>query len=164
MEGMALYDRMASSLILVPDAPSGRVEVARDGRMTIEYTQQANHQERLRHAVETGARAYLEAGATEVLVPTAPPLQIRSSSDAKKAGQLTFEPATAPLISAHQQGTVRFAASERDGGANLDGEVYGTQDVYVFDSSGYPTSASSHTMTPIIASSRMLTTKLLTRI
>jgi choline dehydrogenase-like flavoprotein len=155
---------MASSLILVPDAPSGRVQVARDGRMTIEYTQQANHQERLRHAVAIGANAYLAAGATEVLVPTAPPLRIRSSSDAKNASKLSFKPATAPLISAHQQGTVRFAASERDGGANLDGEVYGTREVYVFDSSGYPTSASSHTMTPIIASSRMLTTKLLTRI
>lgn len=163
MEGMALYDRMASSLILVPDAPSGRVQVARDGRMTIEYTQQSNHRERLRHAVEIGAKAYLEAGATEVLVPTAPPLRIRSSNDAKNASTLSFEPATAPLISAHQQGTVRFAASERNGGANLDGEVYGTRDVYVFDSSGYPTSASSHTMTPIIASSRMLTAKLLTR-
>jgi choline dehydrogenase-like flavoprotein len=68
------------------------------------------------------------------------------------------------MISAHQQGTVRFAASERDGGANLDGQVYGTKDVYVFDSSGYPTTASSHTMTPIISSSRMLTAKLLTRI
>ena len=62
------------------------------------------------------------------------------------------------MISAHQQGTVRFAASERDGGADLNGQVYGTRDVYVFDSSGYPTSAASHTMTPIIASSRMLHT------
>ena len=58
------------------------------------------------------------------------------------------------MISAHQQGTVRFAASEKDGGANLDGQVYGTKDVYVFDSSGYPTTGSSHTMTPIISSSR----------
>ena len=107
---------------------------------------------------------YLEAGAREVLVPTQPALTIRSARTAKRAQQLTFAPATAPLISAHQQGTVRFAASERDGGADLNGQVYGTRNVYVFDSSGFPTSASSHTMTPIIASSRMLTTKLLTRI
>ncbi|MBW1758045.1 MAG: hypothetical protein JRJ80_18020, partial [Deltaproteobacteria bacterium] len=104
------------------------------------------------------------AGAREVLVPTAPPLVIRSTGDAIKAQQLTSAPATAPMIRAHQQGTVRFAASERDGGADLNGQVYGTRDVYVFDSSGYPTSAASHTMTPIIASSRMLTTKLLARI
>jgi len=164
MTSMTQYDRMAPSLLLVPDAPSGQVEVTRDGRLTIRYEQRADHQVRLREAVEAAAKVYLEAGAREVLVPTLPPLMIRSDKDAKQARDLTFAPATAPLISAHQQGTVRFAASARDGGADLDGQVYGTRDVYVFDSSGYPTSASSHTMTPIIASSRMLTTKLLTRI
>jgi choline dehydrogenase-like flavoprotein len=164
MEGMARYDRMAASLLLVPDAPSGTVEVARDGRLTIGYEQREDHRQRLRHAVENAAKVYLEAGAREVLVPTQPALTIRSARAAKRAQQLTFAPATAPLISAHQQGTVRFAASERDGGADLNGQVYGTRNVYVFDSSGFPTSASSHTMTAIIASSRMLTTKLLTRI
>lgn len=165
MEGMAQYDRMAPSLLLVPDAPSGQVEVARDGRLTIRYEQRADHKARLRHAVEIAAKIYLEAGAREVLVPTLPALTIRSGTTAQKqASELSFAPATAPMISAHQQGTVRFAASERDGGADLDGRVYGTRDVYVFDSSGYPSTASSHTMTPIIASSRMLTTKLLTRL
>jgi choline dehydrogenase-like flavoprotein len=164
MENMAQYDRMAASLLLAPDAPSGQVEVARDGRLTIRYEQRKNHQDRLRHAAEIAAKVYLEAGARKVLVPTASPLVIRSAREAKQAQQLTFAPASAPMISAHQQGTVRFAASERDGGADLNGQVYGTRDVYVFDSSGYPTSAASHTMTPIIASSRMLTTKLLTRI
>jgi choline dehydrogenase-like flavoprotein len=155
---------MAPSLLLAPDAPSGQVQVARDGRLTIHYEQRDDHRARLRQAVEMAAKVYLEAGAREVLVPTTPPLLIRSEKEAKNGHELTFAPATAPMISAHQQGTVRFAASERDGGADLDGQVYGTRDVYVFDSSGYPTSAASHTMTPIIASSRMLTTKLLTRI
>jgi choline dehydrogenase-like flavoprotein len=164
MEGMAQYDHMAPSLLLVPDAPSGQVEVSRDGRLTIRYTQRDNHRKRLRAAVEIAAKVYLEAGAREVLVPTLPPLVIRAPREAKQARHLAFAPATAPMLSAHQQGTVRFSASERDGGADLNGQVYGTRDVYVFDSSGFPTSASSHTMTPIIASSRMLTTKLLTRI
>ena len=164
MEGMARYDHMAASLLLVPDAPSGIVEVDRNGRLTIRYEQREDHRARLRHAVEMGARIYLAAGATEVLVPTAPPLIIRTPAEASKAKDVPLRPATAPLISAHQQGTVRFAGSPREGGADLDGQVYGTRDVYVFDSSGFPTSSSSHTMTPIIASSRMLTTKLLTRI
>lgn len=164
MQGMAQYDRMAASLLLVPDRPSGQVEVERDGRLTIRYDQRPDHQQRLRDAVENAAKVYLEAGAREVLVPTTPALFIRSAREAKKAQDISFAPATAPMVSAHQQGTVRFAASERDGGADLDGRVFGTKDVYVFDSSGYPTTASSHTMTPIISSSRMLSAKLLTRI
>jgi choline dehydrogenase-like flavoprotein len=163
MENMTAYDQMAPSLLLVPDAPSGQVQVGRGGQLTVRYEQRENHRRRLRQAVEVAAKVYLEAGAREVLVPTRPPLIIRSAQEAKKGRELALAPATAPMISAHQQGTVRFAASERDGGADLNGQVYGTRDVYVFDSSGYPTSAASHTMTPIIASSRMLTTKLLTR-
>jgi choline dehydrogenase-like flavoprotein len=164
MQGMARYDRMAASLLLVPDAPSGQVEVARGGRLTIRYEQREDHRARLRHAVEMAAKIYLEAGAHEVLVPTMPPMVIRSSKEASRAKGLSFAPATAPLLSAHQQGTLRFASSQRDGAADPDGQIYGARDVYVFDSSGFPTSSSSHTMTPIIASSRMLTTKLLTRI
>jgi len=164
MENMTEYDQMAPSLLLVPDAPSGQVEIGRGGQLTVHYEQREDHRTRLRQAVEVAAKVYLEAGAREVLVPTRPPLIIRSAREAKKGRELTLAPATVPMISAHQQGTVRFAASERDGGADLNGQVYGTRDVYVFDSSGYPTSAASHTMTPIIASSRMLTTKLLARI
>lgn len=164
MEEMALYNHMAASLLLAPDRPSGHVEVAKDGRPVIQYTQRDDHRERLREAVANAARIYLEAGAMRVVVPTAPQLVIRSSADISKASDLSLAPATAPLTSAHQQGTIRMAPSERDGGADPDGKVYETRDIYVFDSSGFPTSASSHTMTPIIASSRMLTTKLLTHI
>ena len=161
---MAQYDRMAASLLLAPDRPSGQVEVSRDGRLTIRYEQRADHAQRLRDAVENASKVYLEAGAREVLVPTLPALRVRTAREAKQAQNISFAPATAPLLSAHQQGTVRFSPNERDGGADPDGQVYGTKDVYVFDSSGFPTSSSSHTMTPIIASSRMLTTKLLSRL
>jgi len=164
LEEMTRYDRMAASLLLAPDQPSGQVRLGRGGRLRIEYEQRPEHQERLREAVFHAARIYLAAGATRVAVPVAPVLVIRSSSEAQAARSLTFAPATAPLISAHQQGTVRMASTDRDGGVDLDGNVYGAKDVYVFDSSIFPTSASSHTMTPIIAASRMLTTKLLTRL
>ena len=164
MREMAQYNRMAASLLLAPDRPSGQVEVTRGGRLSIRYAQRPDHQERLRDAAYNAARIYLEAGATRVIVPTAPPLIIRSAADAKRAREITFAMASAPLISAHQQGTVRMAPSERKGGANPEGEVYGARDIYVFDSSGFPTSASSHTMTPIIATSRMLTTALLSRL
>ena len=164
MQDMAQYNRMAASLLLAPDRPSGHIEVERSGRLRIHYTQREDHQERLRQAVYNAARIYLASGASRVIVPMARPLVLRSTADAEKARNIQFGPASAPLLSAHQQGTVRMAPSERDGGADLDGQVYGTRDVYVFDSSGFPTSASSHTMAPIIAASRMLTTKLLARL
>lgn len=161
---MREYPNGAASLLLTPDAPSGRVTLASDGRPVITYEHRAEHKERLRRAVAAAARIYRAAGASRVLVPTAPPLVIEREADLGAVPGLRLDAASAPLISAHQQGTVRFAPNERDGAANPDGRVYGARDVYVFDSSGFPSSASSHTMAPIITVSRFLTSRLVARL
>jgi choline dehydrogenase-like flavoprotein len=162
--GMAMmrdYGKIAASLLLLPDAPTGRVRIARGPRPKIDYAFTDEYKSRARDAVKAAARIYLAAGAREVIVPVQPPVSLRSERDLSKVDGITFQPASAPFISAHQQGGVRFAPNERDGAAAPDGQVYGTRGVYVFDSSGYPSSASSHTMTPIITTSRFLASQML---
>lgn len=107
---------------------------------------------------------FLAAGAREVLVPAVPPVSIRSEADLARIDAISLRPASAPLLSAHQQGGVRCAPSPRDGAADPDGQVYGTRDVYVFDSSGFPSSAASHTMAPIIAFAHHLAARLEARL
>lgn len=160
---MSRYGQMASSLLLVPDAPSGRVDLWGDGRPRIRYAQRADHKTRLREAVRMAARIYFAVGAREVWVPSVPAITLRSGGDLSAVDGLDFAPATVPLISAHQQGTVRMSPSPKTGAADPDGRLYGAKDVYVLDSSLFPSSASSHTMTPILTMSRWLTTKLAAR-
>lgn len=161
-EQMASFPRMAAALQLFPDAPSGRIRVERSGRLRIDYTIDDELLGRARAAIRASARMYLAAGATEVVVPIAPPLVLRSEADLARVDTVEFRPASVPWLSAHQQGSVRFAPSAEAGAADPAGQVYGTRGVYVFDSSGFPTSSSSHTMTPIIAVSAFLTQRLLT--
>ncbi|MCK6544770.1 FAD-dependent oxidoreductase [Myxococcota bacterium] len=149
-ELMTRYPNLAASLLLVPDEPSGQISVKKDGRPRIRYEHRENHRQRLRAAVKAAAKIYFAAGAARVIVPSLPPLVFTSPSALDAADQLTFEPVTAPLISAHQQGSVRFSTSPKTGGAAPDGQVWGTRGIWVFDSSGFPTSSSSHTMTPIL--------------
>jgi choline dehydrogenase-like flavoprotein len=158
---MSLYDRIAASLLLVPDAPSGAVRIESDGRLRIDYVQREEHRARLRQAVREAARIYLAAGARRVIVPTVPALVIESERDLARVAALELAPASAPLLSAHQQGSLRFSASSRDGALDPSGRVHGTRGIYVFDSSGFPSSASSHTMAPIITISRYLSARLL---
>lgn len=163
-EMMRQYPFIASALLLTPDDPSGRVAVAKErdgGRPIIHYDHLENHKARLRQAIRAGARLYLAAGATEVVVLTTPAIWIRSEADLAQVDALAFPPASAPLVSAHQQGGVRMSGSPRAGAASPDGEVYGTKGVYVFDSSWFPSSSSSHTMTPIMTMSRYLSARLL---
>lgn len=158
---MRLFPRMAASLLLVPDAGNGRVALEKSGRPRIEYTMPMEQKQRYRDAIRAAARIYFAAGAREVLVPLARPLVLRGERDLAQIDGLSFPPATAPFISAHQQGSVRMAPSPSGGAADPSGQVYGTRGIYVFDSSGFPTSASSHTMTPILTMSRYLTRRLL---
>ena len=160
---MQAFPRMAAALLLVPDLGNGRVRVERSGRLRIDYEIPPEQQARYRSAAKAAARLYLAAGAKEVAVPTVIPTRVTRESELDRLDALDFLPATTPFLSAHQQGTVRFASSERDGGARPDGEVWGTRGVYVFDSSGFPTSASSHIMAPIIAVSRYLARQLLSK-
>lgn len=159
-EQMARLGRMAASLLLVPDGGHGTVTVDAKGRPKIAYAMPDEQKKRFRAAVVAAAKLYLAAGATKVMVPTAVPVEVTSTADLAAIDALAFEPATTPFVSAHQQGTVRFASSANGGGADPKGQVYGTRSVYVLDSSGYPTSSSSHTMTPIITTSRYLARQL----
>ncbi len=158
---MALYPKFTACLVLFPDEGTGTVTVRDDGRPLVDYVVNDEQKERLRAGAKAAARAWLAAGAKEVLLPTSPPLRLHDEAELARIDSVPFAPATTPLISAHQQGTVRFAASEKDGAAAPDGRVYGTKGLYVFDSSGFPSTASSHTMAPIITISRMLTKQLI---
>jgi choline dehydrogenase-like flavoprotein len=162
-QAMTEYRRYASALLLMPDEPSGTISVSSSGRPKIAYTHLENHKARARDAIRTAARAYLAAGAQSIMVPLAKTLTITRESDLAFVDDLDFATCTAPWISAHQQGGVRFAPSANDGAADPDGRVYGTRDVFVFDSSGFPTSASTHTMAPIMSVARFLTSRLLAR-
>ena len=159
-EWMARYAHIGAVLCLVPDEPRGRIEVESSGRLRIHYAMDEEQRGRIREAARSAARMFLAAGAREVLVPAVPPVSIRSEADLARVDGISLEPATAPLLSAHQQGGVRLAPSPRDGAADPDGRIYGARDVYAFDSSGFPTSASSHTMAPIIAAAHHLAARL----
>lgn len=161
-ELMALYPKFTACLVLFPDEGVGSVTVRDDGRPLVDYVLTDELKARLREGAKAAARAWLAAGAKAVLVPTAVPLRLTNEAELSRIDAVPFAPATTPLLSAHQQGSVRFSSSEKEGAAAPDGRVYGTKGVYVFDSSGFPTTASSHTMAPIITISRMLTSQLLT--
>lgn len=161
VESMKQFQHLAAALLLAPDASPGRVRVEANGRLRVDFPFDDELRARFRAAVKAAARVYFAAGAKEVQVPLVPALRLRSEADLTAVDAIPFASATAPFLSAHQQGGVRFSPNERDGAANPDGLVYGTRGVFVVDSSGFPSSASSHTMAPIITVSRYLTRRLL---
>jgi choline dehydrogenase-like flavoprotein len=164
--GKALTARLghaAAALILIPDQPVGQINVRRDGRPEVDYTLAPEWKTRARQAVRAAARAYFAAGAQAVVVPAAPPLFLKSEADLPQIDGLTFNPGTISLISAHQQGGARLGPSEDTSVCDLNGQLWGTRGVFVMDGSVFPSTSSSHTMTPILTVAHALADRLLTR-
>ena len=162
---MQRYAHLAGALLLHPDAPSdtSRLEVERNGRLLIHYTLSAEQKQRLRQSVDAAVRLFLAAGAQEVVVPMPPGLVFRELSDLPKLARLAFEPATVPLISAHQMGTARMGPSAKTAACSPSGELYDAPGVFVFDSSLFPSSPSSHIMAPVLTIAHHLSRRLLSR-
>ena len=157
---MQSYDRVAASLLLVPDGPNGRIEVESNGRMHVHYDMPDEQKARYRKAARTTAAIYLAAGAEETLVPSWPPVSARSQAELQAFDNLELRPASVPMISAHQMGSVRMAPDAKNGATAPDGALYGTKGIYVLDSSLFPSSASSHIMAPIMTVAGYLSAKI----
>ena len=159
-EAMGQYRQMAAALCLVPDRPSGRVTWGKRPRPTIKYDHDPAHRELMRESIRTAARCYLAAGAREVLPPGIDVPMIRSEADLGVIDQLSLRPCDLPMISAHPQGTCRMAGDGHDAVVGLDFKVRGTDNVYVCDASLFPTSASTHTMVPVMSMAHLLAASL----
>ncbi len=160
---MAQLDHCAAALVLVPDQPVGQIEVRRDGRPLVDYTLAPEWKTRARQAVKAAARAYFAAGAKMVIVPAAPPVLVHSEAELSRIDAMTFDPATISLISAHQQGGARLGTDRARSVCDLTGQVWGTRSVFVMDGSVFPSTSSSHTMTPIITMAHALADRLVQR-
>lgn len=158
-ELMAQIDHVAASLVLVPDESVG--EIVTHGQQTeVHYTLTAEWKKRARQAVKSAARAYLAAGAKKVLVPAAPLLEVHSEQELHKIDAISFDPATILLISAHQQGGAVLGPNPQTSAADLHGQLWGTRGIYVMDGSIFPSSSSTHTMTPILTMAHKLAAEL----
>jgi choline dehydrogenase-like flavoprotein len=152
MELMAGFNNVAACLCLVPDAPGGRV-TARWGqklRPRIRYALQDDWRSRMRAAIRLASHIYLEAGARMVLAPLLGARPMRTLDDLDQIDALPLESNRMPIISAHPQGTCRVGPDPANSVVDERFFVHGLDNLQVLDASVFPSSASSHTMIPVM--------------
>ncbi|MCB9674463.1 MAG: GMC family oxidoreductase [Alphaproteobacteria bacterium] len=148
---MSRYRQVAACLCLVPDRPSGEVVRARSGRPEIRYTLTDDVKHRMKEAVRLAARAWLAAGAEQVMLPFPDATPVRREADLAQLDRLSIRTASTAMISAHPQGTCRMGADPRTSVVDLRGFVHGIENLQVLDASLFPTTASTHTMLPVMS-------------
>lgn len=152
-EILSRYDRLAACLVLVPDRPSGRVTSYGNAHYPrIVYSPERAVLEQLRQGMCTAAELYLEAGAVRVWFAKQTAEAMTSLADIERvAATMPWRPTSLRLISAHPQGTARMSDNKRRGVVDGQFRVRGVRGLYVADASVFPTTASSHTMLPVMA-------------
>ncbi len=156
------FRHLAGCMVLVPDAPVGRVEASRAGKARIHYELGDEAIAAFREGIVAAAQAWFAAGALQVLLPWERPIRAAKLSEIEaQVDGLDFAPGHVRLQSGHPQGTCRVARSPEGGVCDEWGEHHDVPGLYVVDGSIFPTTSSSHTMTPIMTAADMFTRRIL---
>jgi choline dehydrogenase-like flavoprotein len=150
---MAGLGHTGAALLLVPDRPSGRMRWSLGERgfaPRIEYAMTHDWVTRLRRGLRATAEAWLAAGAREIHTSSDAFAPIRGRADLDRALAFPVRTGVTRFISAHVQGSCRMGTDPRTSVVDLEHRVHGAPGLYVVDASVFPTSASTHTMIPIM--------------
>ncbi len=147
-------------IVLVRDRVGGKVEVARDGRLSIKYQPGPEERVRLAQGIEATLRIHAAAGAREVLTPQtrrqvglAGTLLRPADVDAvcRTLARQPLHRNWSTLFSAHQMGTCRMGRDPRTAVCDATGAVFGVKGLFIGDASAFPASSGDNPMLTIMA-------------
>jgi len=152
---MAEAERIGGALVLVPDQPSGRIgwnfSPKRGFHAKIRYQSSGEWRDRLRKGLRLAAEIYFAAGAQWVAFGSEVFHPLASADDLARIESFPLKPGVTSLISAHVQGTCRMGLDSNSSVVDQEHRLHTHPNIYVVDASVMPTSASTHTMIPIMA-------------
>lgn len=163
---MAKLRHAAMALLLVPDAPSGSLRFARGERgfeVRIDYRPQEEWVARLRRGLRAAAQAYFAAGAVEVRFGSDVFEPLRGEAELDRALAFPIRTGVTHFLSAHVQGSCRMGPDAARSVVDLEHAVHGATGLYVVDASVFPTSASAHTMIPVMTFAERAVRRMLAR-
>jgi choline dehydrogenase-like flavoprotein len=111
------------------------------GNPKVDYTISEPDAKRLREASKRAMEAYFAAGAAECYTGHVRPFRATSTSGVVALDGWGYGPGEVGIISYHQMGTVRMGGDRQRHAADPDGRLWGLENVYVADSSLFPTAS-----------------------
>ena len=143
----------ALALLLVPDEPSGTMRFTRGERgfaARIEYRMTGEWVARLRRGLRAAAQVLFAAGARRVRFGSEIFEPLGGERDLDRALEFPIRTGVTHFVSAHVQGSCRMGPDPNTSVVDLDHQVHGVPGLYVVDASIFPSSASTHTMIPVM--------------
>lgn len=162
-EIMRQFHRTMSLTVTVKDDPAKSRMVLKDGRAQLNFEESKHDIESFRKCFLLAAKGLLEVGARRIFLPLLRPPVIEKRSDLEKIERLKFTYNDLISYSDHTSGGNQFGVDARRGVTDSSGCVFGTTNVYVADSSLFPTAPGVNPSWTIMALARHVATGILTR-
>lgn len=157
-ETMLACGRTAAFLAIVRDRTEGRIRLARDGSVVVDYTPGREDRALLRRASVEMARIHRAAGAERIVPLVTPPLDWRGGAPfepyLEALGRRPVAPNRILLFTAHQLSSCRIGRDPRTSVAGPDGQVHGVLGLWIADGSAVPTATGVNPMLSILALAR----------
>jgi choline dehydrogenase-like flavoprotein len=173
VEVVRAYRHLAGFGIMLLDtpAPTNGIVLDANGHPVIHYDLGSQDRARMRVAAAEGIRVMFAAGAKRVLIPSSEHLLGAGTeapeglflTDPKQADEvanrLEFIPNRTALTSAHLQGSNKMGTNPKNSVVGPDHHVWGTEALYVMDSSIFPSSIGANPMQSIYTFAKLLADK-----
>jgi choline dehydrogenase-like flavoprotein len=160
--------------VLLIDEPlaSNRIEIDQAGEPKVYYQLSSEEKSRLSEGVVKAVQMMLAAGADEVYIPTSEPIRpgaapghlvaLKSEKQAREAiSNLGFSPGATVITSAHLQSSCKLGTSPDSSVVDADLKVWGVDNLYICDSSVFPTSVGANPMQTIYTLAKMTADRLI---
>jgi len=162
-EIMRQFHRTMSLTVTVKDDPAKSRIVLKDGRAQLDFEESKQDIESFRRCFSIAAKGLLAVGARRVFLPLLRPPVIEKPSDLNRIENLKFTYNDLISYSDHTSGGNSYGVDARRGATDSSGLVFGTTNVYVADSSLFPTAPGVNPSWTIMAFARHVANGILTR-
>ena len=169
-ERMTLYPNIGFCGVLTRDRSAGRVRIGRDGNPRIFYKVNSDDERRIAEGVIAAAKVLEAAGATQIssphsrtvtYVPGLPGARERWADETRRVG---YRHGRVKFGSWHQMGTCRMGLDPTSSVVGSDNESHEVADLYVIDSSAFPSASGVNPMLTVYGIAHRAATKLATRL
>jgi choline dehydrogenase-like flavoprotein len=136
---MTNYARYADAGVMVGTDPKGKITLDRQNNPVIDISFDQKDMDRLKEGIKTLSRIFFRGGATRVMPSTFNIIEFSKESDLDLVDQLIRRPEDLTLGTAHPQGGNPMCEDPKKGVVGLDFRVHGYENLYVADTSVFPT-------------------------
>ncbi|HEY9436677.1 MAG TPA: GMC family oxidoreductase [Blastocatellia bacterium] len=159
-EMMKRFHRTMSVTQTLRDDPArSRIKI-KDGRAQLDFRESQQDIENLRQCFLLAARGFLAVGARRIFLPMLRPPKIERESDLKQVEKMKFGYDDLLLYSDHTIGGNAYGKDAERGVVDVGGRLFGSENVYVADSSLFPTASGINPSWTIMALSHRVSSQL----